>query len=66
MADIMDVTVSPSQALFKLKIRNAGRARLISALGNETLVTSISNSKCYSDLGNEQVLVLCAGIFGAA
>ena len=34
-------TVSPSQALFKQKIRNA---RLNSALGNETLVTAISNS----------------------
>ena len=44
MADIMDATVSPSQALFKLKVRNAGRARLISAFGNETLVTAISNS----------------------
>ena len=44
MVGIMDATVSPSHALLNLKIRNAGRARLISALGNETLVTAISNS----------------------
>ena len=44
MAGIMDVTVLPFQALFKMKVCNTGRARLISAFGNETLVTSISNS----------------------
>ena len=53
MAGVMDATVSPSQALFKPKIRNA---RLISALGNETLVTAISNSNVIPILGMNKCL----------
>ena len=52
MAGVMDATVSPSQALFKPKIRNA---RLIS--GNETLVTAISNSNVIPILGINKCLL---------
>ena len=51
MAGVMDATVSPSQALFMPKIRNA---RLIS--GNETLVTAISNSYVIPILGMNKCL----------
>ena len=53
MAGVMDATVSPSQALFMPKIRNA---RLIS--GNETLVTAISNSNVIPILGMNKCLFL--------
>ena len=52
MAGVMDATVSPSQTLFKPKIRNA---RLIS--GNETLVTAISNSNVIPILGINKCLL---------